>query len=53
LNSRAELGIAVFGNALAGFLGGSQGGPLDRFGDVVGGVPLPNECQEKGRSSLK
>jgi hypothetical protein len=28
LNTSAELGVAVFGNVLVGFLGGGRGGPF-------------------------
>lgn len=40
LCSCAEGGIAVLGDVLVGFLGGSGTSTLDRFGHVVGGVPL-------------
>lgn len=45
LDTSAELGVAVFGNTLVGFLGGGRGGTLDGFGDVVGGVSMLNGCQ--------
>lgn len=45
VETSAELGVVVFGNALVGFLGGGRGGPLDGFGDVVGGVSMLHGCQ--------
>jgi hypothetical protein len=45
LETSAELGVVVFGNALVGFLGGGRGGALDGFGDVVGSVSMLHACQ--------
>jgi hypothetical protein len=39
LKSGADGGIAVLGDVLVGFLGGSGTGALNGLSDVVGGVP--------------